>query len=560
MTSSNSTSKRFTVTYNGESLEATESTMWEVGQQLLDKHGPDKMGASVGIPAFTPVTSTIPAPVVVPAPALIPASDPTAKPVAVIEPVRPQPVRGETVDIMGALRSSMDFDAASKAGFAPQQTLYTRGTMVLDLGVENARRARQEYDEKPLVTEYCEELVSQVKSETRQDMTVYAKDVRMDQSGRVVLLDDAGAPGQRLLLPERAFGRLLYGLDIEGGSAYLAGCKPRLRAMNINEHAKDLGVREAASMDALRQQYQRELAVWQRRPFGRRGTKPEAPDFKQICLRTRASAVEGQRETFAVVSPKYTAFDVDQIAQAIQQATPGDARGTVAYDGYRMRAEVLFHTTVQPEHFVAGEFFRAGVIITSDDTGGGAIKVSACVWQNLCLNLLIIDQSEKETFRARHVGSVERLANDFRVGFRQALGKIEHFRRAWDYACEEQLAESVVAVNGEKLPTVRELLIAGTINGIIQQELVPVRGRKEEAVKAVYAAWQKDDSGAGSTHDGLNRAAVVNAFTRAAHETFAAQDPWIEDEIQAAAGQLLYPKGKAKELAPLPYMEWDGQL
>jgi hypothetical protein len=46
--------------------------------------------------------------------------------------------------------------------------------------------------------------------------------------------------------------------------------------------------------------------------------------------------------------------------------------------------------------------------------------------------------------------------------------------------------------------------------------------------------WTKDDSAAA----GPTRAAVANAFTRFAHEVNT--DPWAQDEIQRAAGRLIY--------------------
>jgi len=45
------------------------------------------------------------------------------------------------------------------------------------------------------------------------------------------------------------------------------------------------------------------------------------------------------------------------------------------------------------------------------------------------------------------------------------------------------------------------------------------------------------------------RSDVVNAWTRYAHESAAQSDPWIEDDIQAAAGRML------QTHKPLPYDE-----
>ena len=91
--------------------------------------------------------------------------------------------------------------------------------------------------------------------------------------------------------------------------------------------------------------------------------------------------------------------------------------------------------------------------------------------------------------------------------------------------------------------TVRELLIASAIRGLLDQELVTVPGRREDVVHGVVRAWQVDDSGAGLSLEGVNRAALANALTRYAHES-GDLDPWEQDVLQAQAGQLVYGAGR----------------
>jgi hypothetical protein len=74
-----------------------------------------------------------------------------------------------------------------------------------------------------------------------------------------------------------------------------------------------------------------------------------------------------------------------------------------------------------------------------------------------------------------------------------------------------------------------------------------VSGRKPEAERQVFQAWQKDNSGAGLAHGGLNRAALANAFTRYAHEG-QHNNPWMEDEIQQAAGRLVWGQGAYRDM------------
>ena len=294
------------------------------------------------------------------------------------------------VDAVGALRSALDVKAAEDAGFAMKQPLYTRGTRVVELGVENARTSRLEHDALPLAKDAHQDLARQVRDENRKDFTVKASNLFLRTDGQLTTREK---PSQGVALSRRSFPQLVGRLDIPSGGAYLSNYPPELRSVNVN-HWIDERLREE------------QLA-------------PEGSPAKELQLRMRGP--RGAREIFAITGPRYASYDADMIAEAVARACPPGARGTVAYDGYRAHGEVLFHTTVQPEHFVAGEVFRAGVSWSTDDTGGGSIVCRAMVFANLCLNLIIIDESEQVTVRLRHQGSVEKLADGFRVGFSQAL-------------------------------------------------------------------------------------------------------------------------------------------
>jgi hypothetical protein len=347
-----------------------------------------------------------------------------------------------------------------------------------------------------------------------------------------------------MLLTNRAFSPLMTRTGI-GGADYLKRCWPKLRARNFNEWT-NLARKTGLVVDSRVSNEE----------FG-------PTDLK---LRTRNAPIDNmlnpssmKREIFAVVGPAYQDYDVDIIAKALLKSVPDGARGTLTYDGYKARFEVMFHTDIQPEKFVAGEFFKAGVIISTDDTGGGSLSGSAAVWQNLCLNLLIIDTMEDQLFRIKHIGDVNRIASQFKEGFSRAMKKISYFIKAWGYASEDDLRNSgrVVADDSDTfIPTNSSVLMQGIFNGVLEKELVLVRAKPKIAVPKLMEMWSKDTSAAAGT----TRAAVVNAFTRYAHEADQAT-PWQEDEIQKSVGNLLYGKRKrdgSRVLAPLPYSEFKG--
>lgn len=470
--------------------------------------------------AAAPLTAPQPAPAPTTAVAVVTRPSPL--------PAAPAPVRGQTVDLEGAMRSGADLLAAEAAGFAPAQPYFTRGTMVIDVGVENARRSRIEHDAKPSVADACHDFVARVATEARADEVVAVRELSMDLDGSIFDADGEG----RYVLSRPAFDGLCRQLGF-GGAAYLAKCWPELRRHNVNAWLDAL----AKDEDDRREKH--EIAQIDLPP-----AKRSVFESNRMCFRTRNGAAG--REVFGVVSPSYTSFDVDRVAEALAIAAPPDAKCVIDYDGTRARFEVMFHSDIAPEKYVAGEFFKAGVVINTNDIGGGSLRGSAVVYQNLCLNLICIDEARSELFAIRHTGSVTKMVEGFRHGFRKALSRLDHFLKAWNYALTDDVVAAARAVDPE-VPMKVEEALPGLFTAIVERELVPVRGRTADVVPQLMQMWREDTSAAA----GPTRGAIVNAFTRYAHRVN--DDAFFADEVQKAAGQLLFGRKGAKP-APLPWM------
>ena len=392
---------------------------------------------------------------------------------------------------------------AAQAGFAPKPPMYALGTKVNELGVENAKRSRIEHEEKPLIQQAMVQLRDQVTLENRRDRAVKVSDVRMAESGELIVQVPAnGKPAHemRVALAERAFGSLVSRAHI-GGAEYLGRCWPELRAHNVN--------------------------AWLER------LEREDPE-QALMFRVRSNAkvqAPSKREVFAVVSEKYQGgMSIDTIAEAIAEFTPEDARGAVDYDGYRAKIECLWHSDVDASEYAAGEMFKAGIVVRTDDTGSGSIQVSAVVWRNLCLNLIVIDEATVETGRIRHMGKLSSLAQRFYEAGATALNKLAGFRKAWGYAQQDVVTVGNEECEGQPVSKV----LPGLFNGALERELVPVRGKRPEVLRALVQAYDREPV----KHAAPTRSDMVNAFTRYAHET--EQDPFRAFEIEKAAGALLF--------------------
>lgn len=421
----------------------------------------------------------------------------------------------------GRARAMFDAMLARENGFVPQSPIYSIGTRVNETGVENARRSQLEHDAKPLAIDVSTQLRDTIRAEKREDLQPYRlAEMKLSMKGALFAGGVQNAEGRwvgghYLGLETDAFKRLVgRAIDANGAAGYLADCPPELRAKNFN--------------------------FW---------SGADTSDRTHV-LRTRLDQ-SGNRRVFAAVSERYTAFDGDKIAEALALAFPSDARGSVDYDGSRYRVEGLWHSDVAPEEYVAGEIFKAGVIVRGADDGSGSIRIQSVIWRNLCLNLIILDRAIGVDVRIRHTGTVAQLASEFRKAFGKALQSVDAFRGAWGRAMQERDEVLVARSAGttshdiEGLPA--SAVLAGLFNGIVERELVKIPGRRVDIVPKLIEMHNQDEARAAY---GVSRASIVNAFTRYAHRvesnTFAA------DIIREGAGSLLS-AGRGLAPAPLPF-------
>lgn len=508
------------VSYAGETREATEETWQGVADALREQYG-----AEHGVPSIEFVEAEMVA--AAPAGPLaldftdlseveedLPPTLPSARFLAVPATMIAGP--DGAIDVAGLDRSNVDRTAAVEAGFSPRATVFTRGTRVLPEGDDRARELRAAFEAMPLVSDALPAFAERVWLENRRMVEVAVPDVRMDVAGRIVV------PGEDAFrVSKLAFRGMINRLGY-GGYHYLAeSCDAPLRAFNVNAQADVLGAKGIT---------------------------------RKLSLRVRKNRSGGEN-CFAVVTPRYTVFDVDSVAIALCRATPTGARARVRYDGERATMEALFHHVV-PEHSVAGEFFRAGVRVRASDCGDGGVSVQAVVWQNLCLNFLIIDEAVLDLATLAHVGDVEELAEEFRTAIGRAFKAIEHFIVRWGYACTADVlisARRAAASDGladDYVPIPVSAALHGIFNGLIQDQRIPVaRTMAPVVVPQLVAAWEGDASGARKHREapGLSLASVVNAVTRYAHME-PQSTTWDADALERAAGVLLGSR------APLRYV------
>jgi len=466
------------------------------------------------------------------------APEPAPEPITTPEPVSPPVTHREAVsagvDAEGAARSTTDLLALQASGFAPARPYFDRGTPVIGMGVDNARASAREHEAKPRVGEAVQAFVDHVASENRRDVVYPLSRLLMRSTGQLSGDNPAGWTVEPQALPQ-----LASRLGIEQPS-FLNHVWPDLRAQVWNQHI------------ATAVRHPKSTCPETHPAYGRLGARAD----NQVMCRLRDDT-NGDPSLWAALSERYTPFDVDRIAQALEIGMRGqpDARCEIQYDGTGATFDVLFHSDVEPARYVAGEFFKVGLRVRTSDSGGGSVNIGLLAYQNLCLNLICIDVGEYQLDRLRHMGDVDKLADRFRKAIETGNSKLSHFLRAWGYATDAALCESTSdgyrptealrLLDEMETETISEAdLLTGIFTGLAKSKQVNL-GKRD--LPGLVAAHARDTSGAVQVAP-VTRASIVNAITRHAHEHVGRTDPQRQAELEREAGALI-----AKPLA-LPFM------
>ena len=486
--------KQFEITIETKKFDfaGTDDQLWPHVSKLMAEHAPPNV--------FPTIREVSPAPVA--DPMIVPSAPANAivvgqrgvtlaRPASVNVSALPTYREGE-INAEGRDRAIRDREAMIRAGFIPDPTVYAIGSQVNSTGVANARQYRAEWEALPDIREALTVLRDRVRAENRTDRILPARQLRMTDTGKLIV------PGTgEVALTRATFSRLITQLKMPGGADYLGSCTPELRAENVNRWLAGKG-----SCD---------------------------PEWSVNDMKFRLREADNGAELYAIVGPGYTAVDADTIAESLLRALPEGGRGVAFYDGFRVKVDAQWASTVRPESYVAGEVFRAGMSFCSDDTGGGALKGWSTLLRNLCLNLFILQNAKQKLVQERHAGDASRIVRTLDAATQRGEESIRHFIEAWDTARGQPLATLVRDSEDHTRDLSSESLTQlawGAFLGAQRAKLVPVL---QKEIPLVLRAFHREES--------ADRTGVVNAFTRFAHESVS--DPWRVQEIETAATALL---------------------
>ena len=174
-----------------------------------------------------------------------------------------------------------------------------------------------------------------------------------------------------------------------------------------------------------------------------------------------------------------------------------------------------------PDHvadLAAGDVFKVGVRVETDDTGQGRIRVHGVVYRNLCLNLILIDEATVQAASAVHRGDSNKLVRKVVAGVATAKQSVSKFLSAWEKARQTPLD------------------VPATLRTWVDKRRIEVPGRRNEEqraedVVALLDAWNQEP--------GDTLADAVNAITRAAH-THPGWDQLARESLERQAARLVF--------------------
>lgn len=373
---------------------------------------------------------------------------------------------------------------AENLGFSLTQPWYALGTKLIEWGQDNYRASREGFEKMPSADKALTEVANAINSEQREDIIINAHDINMWDNGMLHVPE----LGREFLLSEKSFEQMVRRIipaQTPSPAGYWRTLSPERRYTQVN--------------DALRHSQ------------------------RNLKLRTRSLGAEP--EVFAVVSPRYTAYDGDMLARrlnellALEEDMP---RAIVTYDNTRTAIDLIWHSDFDPTEVGVGEIYKSSIRYTTDDNGTERLRSFANLFRAICVNLTTVESTMAMLSR-RHVGAADTIDARVTMSHGEAADIIRRFLTTWIARKNVDVREFSEIEIQSPAPLIATLF--GTpswrINGANPASIA-------EAAEEAWFSETPDWSIVG----------VSNALTKAAHRGMWSNSR-IEHELQVAGGRLI---------------------
>lgn len=411
---------------------------------------------------------------------------------------------------------------------------YERGTAVIDLGYDNLSASRTTWDNKPDPDISVGQFVKQISKEEREDFIVNLTDIHMNDDGNVEI-GGLGTFGVEQL----GLGKLLSTAKYFNQDAYNKSYD------RIASQQYKAPVPYPERSDYTTTLYPRALSMFMRLDPDIRAyvfnehMKRHGFDEQEIKVRTRVGG--GSRNIFSVVTPSYTTYDADKVAEFLgdvlrKNFPAGMFKAEIGYNSKttKFTMDATMHAPSDLTDFSAGDLYEVGYRFKSDDVGGGSITGGAIAFWNECLNMIIIDSKTSEIVKVVHKGDVESKMKKMKAGLEKSKEAMQRF--AVDWGILSQVGAEGLVVNGEVIETtvsesgVVERAPVALLKTLVDKGHVGKGIGTDAAVQYLLDSY--NNQGGGDTMQD-----VINAVTRMAHESLV--DDCVRDGLERQAGMLV---------------------
>jgi hypothetical protein len=390
-------------------------------------------------------------------------------------------------------------------GYALAPQLYATGEPLWDSGKKNFLAQRKEVEEQPFLHDETERVISFVGSQRRRDKIVTLDNLRFNDFNieigeKSYICEEAGM--------EQLISRICFESGISNGSNYLMSRPAEKRARELNE---------IISEDLTKKIF-RDKLKWnqQMKEKSGRGRRPSFPSVPNVKLRVRDN-----NSIFAVVSESYASVDLDKIMAIVADCFPNQQgwHATCATNGFRSTFRAICANPIDVDSAAVGEILRAGITISSDDTGRGSIRIKGNIYQAVCKNLTTAPLNQT-ILKQVHRGEIKNISHSVQNGIVDALESLQEIPELWAQAARDNIMDQITGDGPVKL-----------FGKLVDSRLIDVPGRKEETVQKLVSAYHRDPM--------PTRLGIINAITRSAHES-SWSSPWVAEDLEEQAGQFLH--------------------
>ncbi len=458
---------------------------------------------------FQEETTLEPEPVVAPTPPPAPAPTPV--------PSLGAPPAVNVDEVAAETNRQVDAYIEEKTGLSAGPDYYASGSQAGGRTTEGYEAKRAEFMAMPDALEECGvTLPRMIAAEDRQDIEVEGFLLSM-ADGKLITPDGSFGLEERAV--QQLFSREVLGASF-GRGAMTLGQQSRIPELDALFNRSIVGF-ERYRLDGAADELRANVEL-DEKELARKLEDLEV--FRPLKLRTRLSAT-GQRDVYSVVTPSYTALDVDEIMKilasilALSPKAEG-ARASIKYDGHVLRSKVLwFHETICP---CTGDTFQVGLELVAADDKSRGIHGNIVFYRNRCLNYIIIGEKRAKLGVLRHTGDRKQLKLDVLEIFAKAIDFVGGLMEVWAERSKEEILSS------KRKPAEPK----DVIKALVATKAVRLPGlRADQAEEALMKAYQVEP--------GYTRTAYINMITRAAHQVRFGNF-WAAEQIEEQAGELLY--------------------